>query len=220
MAKSIYRKLTGRDRTFLGYSQLWLGPDHILLVKSTRITEQYQRFALADIQSITITESRNRMPVWIAESAAVADAVDGGIFRISALSLRKYFFAITGAMALALVIADIARGPRCRCYLTTAVSRELLRPVSRMREAESFLAMVQPAIEAAQGSLPSTKQNAEPPAANEKPPEVPASEFASSRDRVRAVSIGRGADSCWRCSLRTAILRAYCARQSSPKFFF
>jgi hypothetical protein len=55
--ESIYRRLTGRKRTLLGYSQLWLAPDHILLVKSTRFAENYQRFALADIQAITVTET-------------------------------------------------------------------------------------------------------------------------------------------------------------------
>jgi hypothetical protein len=54
---SIYHRLTGRKRTLLGYSQLWLAPDHILLVKSTRFAESYQRFALADIQAVTVTET-------------------------------------------------------------------------------------------------------------------------------------------------------------------
>jgi hypothetical protein len=101
--QSIYRRLTGRKRTLFGYSQLWLAPDHILLVKSTRFAENYQRFALADIQAITVTET----PL-------------GG----------------------------------CRCYLHTAVSRELLAPVSNVHFARDFVALIRPAIEAAQGSLP------------------------------------------------------------------
>src|SRR6266849_5352271 len=101
MEKSIYQRLTGRKRTLLGYSQLWLGPDHLLLVKSTRFAEEYQRFALADIQAITLTEMHGLL------------------------------------------------GTRCRCYLHTAVSRELLRPVSRVRIARRFLARLRPAIEAA-----------------------------------------------------------------------
>ena len=120
MAKSIYQRLTGRKRTLFGYSQLWLAPDHILLVKSTHFAENYQRFALADIQAITVTET----PLG------------------------------------------------CRCYLHTAVSRELLAPVSRVRIARKFLARVRPAIEAAQGSLPVEGFATPDPPAVSQPPEV------------------------------------------------
>ena len=61
MAKSIYQRLTGRKRTLFGFSQLWLAPDHILLVRSTRFTENYQRFSLADIQAIVVTELPDRV---------------------------------------------------------------------------------------------------------------------------------------------------------------
>lgn len=171
----MYRKLTGRRRTLLGYSQLWLAPDHLLLVKSTRIAEQYQRFALADIQALTITRSSSRIPFQIAAAlAAIA-------WTLAALAVHliwaKYFFVITGAAALAAVIVDMLRGPACRCHLTTAVSREWLRPVSRIRAAQSFLGVIRPAIEAVQGTLASPEevpvvQSAGGPV---NPPEVPES---------------------------------------------
>jgi hypothetical protein len=59
-----------------------------------------------------------------------------------------------GLVALAFAILDIARGPRCRCVLQTAVSGERLYPISRTRTARSFLAAITPAIEAVQGSAP------------------------------------------------------------------
>jgi hypothetical protein len=62
MAQSIYRRLTGRARTLSGYSQLWIAPDHLLLLRSTRFTEFYQRFALADIQAVVVTELPARFP--------------------------------------------------------------------------------------------------------------------------------------------------------------
>jgi hypothetical protein len=124
MAKSIYQRLTGRKRTLLGYSQLWLAPDHILLVKSTHFAESYQRFALTDIQAIVVTET----PLG------------------------------------------------CRCYLHTAVSRELLAPVSRLRSVRKFLARVRPAIEAAQGNLPAqgfaTPEQSHAPPVGSPPPGV------------------------------------------------
>ena len=53
---SIYTKLTPVKRNFFGYTRLWLAPDHVLLLINSRFAEQYKRFALADIQSIVITE--------------------------------------------------------------------------------------------------------------------------------------------------------------------
>jgi hypothetical protein len=175
MAKSVYRKLTRRKRTLLGYSQLWLAPDHILLVKSMRLVEQYQRFALADIQAITITKSPDRTPYQVV--AALAATLWALTFLAVNAPFAKYFFVITGAIALAAVIVDLLRGPYCRCNLTTAVSRELLRPVSRLRTAQSFLAIVQPAIEAVQGSLgpPEEVRVSLPVAGVDQPPEVAAS---------------------------------------------
>ena len=73
-------------------------------------------------------------------------------FAVSSL-FAKIFFVATGALALAFVIRDIARGPRCHCHLYTAVSRERLEPVNRQRTARAFLAELRPAIEAVQGAI-------------------------------------------------------------------
>jgi hypothetical protein len=171
---SIYRRLTGRRRSLFGYSQLWLGPDHVLLVKSTRFAEQYQRFAMADIQAIVITSLPDRT---VAQMVGVAVAVLWMLLLLTVSSIfAKVFFAVTGAMALAVVLLDLARGARCRCHLHTAVSRELL-PVSRMRAAGALLDTIRPAIEAVQGRLPETAGVETQPSAAapllDSPPEVP-----------------------------------------------
>ncbi len=151
MASSIYRRLTGRARTLGGYSQLWIAPSHILLLRSTRFREHYARFALADIQAVVITELPSRTPL---QAALGAIAVLWTLsFTLVTYSFAKGFFLVTGGIALAFAIADIARGPRCRCFLHTAVSREPLTPVGRMRIARNFLAQLQPAIEAVQGAV-------------------------------------------------------------------
>jgi len=171
-----YRRLTGRKRTLSGYSQLWLAPDHVLLVKSTRFTEEYQRFALADIQAIVITALPGR-PL-VLQLAGVVGAIAWTLGLLAAGSaFGKGFFAVTGALALALVIVDIARGTLCRCYLHTAVSRELLEPMARLRAAHAFLAQLRPAIEAVQGSLAPERvamlEQPGPPAGPGRPPGVP-----------------------------------------------
>lgn len=150
--KQIYSRLTGRKRTLSGYSQLWLGSNHILLMKSTHFAEQYRRFALSDIQAIVVTSLAKRTVAQVIATVA-AIAWTSGILAVDSI-FAKIFFALTGALAIVAVIVDIVRGQRCVCYLQTAVSRERLATVSRVRSAAEFLARVEPAIVAAQGTLP------------------------------------------------------------------
>jgi hypothetical protein len=155
MATSIYRKLTGKARTLGGYSQLWLAPDHLLLLRSTGFRQQYWRFVLADIQAIVVTELPSRMPL---QAALGGVALLWMLAYLAVISIfAKSFFLVTGGIALAVVIGDIARGPRCRCFLHTAVSREPLSPVRRMRVAEKVLFQLQSAIESVQGSIATEK---------------------------------------------------------------
>jgi hypothetical protein len=173
---SQYRRLTGRCRHLLSYSQLWLGPDHVLLVKSTRFAEDYRRFAFADIQAISVTDLPDRTIYQIAAGVA-ALAWTLSVLAVASIA-AKIFFAVTGVLALVLVIADLARGTRCRCYLHTAVSNELLHPVSHRPAARVFLSRIRPMIEAVQGTLDTEQsvalQTAAASAPVDRPPEIAA----------------------------------------------
>jgi hypothetical protein len=169
----LYSRLSGRKRSLSGYSQLWLGANHILLVNSTHFAEVYRHFALSDIQAIVVTSLAERTVLQVI-GALAAIAWTSAALMVNSIFL-KIFFTATGAGALAVVIADILRGTRCVCYLQTAVSQERLAPISRLRQAGRFLARIQPAIEAVQGSLAPDQLTAELPAfANSPgaPPEV------------------------------------------------
>ncbi len=173
MSEHAYKRLTGRRRTLAGYSQLWLGPSHILLVNSTRFVEEYRRFALQDIQAIIVTALPPRTAIQIVGLiAAVLWTL--GFFAVNSV-YAKGAIAFTGVVALAAVTADLARGQRCRCYLQTAVSRELLAGVSRLKQANKFLAQVRLAIETVQGPLTAehvVKLDAQISSVSEYPPEV------------------------------------------------
>jgi hypothetical protein len=149
MTNSSYLRLSPKSRTWTGFSQAWLGSDHLLIVNSNRLVERYQRFAFADIQAIVVTEG-GRRAVWQAVAASIWFAASIAV----QVTFGKGFFATLGLVALIWAILDIARGPRCRCVLQTAVSRERLHPISRMRTARAFLATISPAIESVQGSVP------------------------------------------------------------------
>ncbi len=168
MPQSTYTKLTPTKRNIFGYTQLWLAPDHILLLISSQFAEDYKRFAFTDIQSIVVTEMPSRVvPQVIMILAALAWM---SLWFAVHLAFFKWIFAISGAIALFWSIRDIARGRRCRCFLHTRVSNELLAPVSRMKTARNFLAIVRPMTEAVQGALlPAQLSTVEAPYAAEKP---------------------------------------------------
>jgi hypothetical protein len=152
MPQSIYTKLTRRHRTVLGYTQLWLAADHLLLLTSSRFAEQYQRFAFTDIQAIVVTQ---RPPQVVLQVVMILAALAWmSLWFAVDSSFAKWTFAITGLLALLVPVIDIFRGPRCRCALQTRVSKERLAPVSRMKIARQFLAAIRPRIEAVQGTLP------------------------------------------------------------------
>ncbi len=111
--------------------------------------ERYRRFAFSDIQAIVVTEV-GRGSVW-RTAMALFLFVLAVAYRAS--TFGRDFFGILASIAFVLAITEFARGPRCRCFVQTAVSRERLFCVSRMRTARSVLATVGPAIESVQGNL-------------------------------------------------------------------
>ncbi len=147
-----YSKLTPRHRTLGGYTQLWLASDHLLLLSNTRFSEEYKRFSFADIQSIVVT----RLPSQLVLQIVMILAALAWMSLWFAVDSRfaKWAFEVTGALALLWPIVDMARGPRCRCFLRTRVTGELLAPVSRLKTADRFLALLCPVVESAQGALP------------------------------------------------------------------
>jgi hypothetical protein len=133
----------------MGYSQLWMGDDHLLLVRSARLVENYQRFAFKDIFALVISDGPDFR---VLQALAVVASLGWASLALTvSSSFGREFFIVTGFVVLALAIVDIWRGPRCRCVLHTAVSKEVLSPVSRRNTTWSFLSQVLPAIEAVQG---------------------------------------------------------------------
>ena len=135
----------------MGYSQLWLGEGHLLLVRSARVSENYQRFALEDIQAIVISDRPDFRALQVL--AVIVSLGWAALALAMSSTFGQGFFVITGLCGLAIAVIDIGRGPRCHCVLHTAVSKEPLSPICRRNASWKFLAVVLPAIEAVQGQL-------------------------------------------------------------------
>src|SRR5436190_779884 len=137
MSETTYKKLTGKKRSFLGFSQAWLGDDHLLIIDSTNYVEKYHRFALEDIQAIVIAEGPNVL-VW--QIVALAISAAWGLWAVvdAETTFGKIFWGLAGGAFFLAALQDLLRGQRCTCSLQTAVSRECLRSVARLPKARKF----------------------------------------------------------------------------------
>lgn len=154
-----YRKLPGsgtrRDGSFIAgsahQSRLWLGPDHLLLVDSTLAAQDLKRFYFRDIQAITVrktTTGRTTNLVMTGLAALLclwASLISFDVGRVILL----FIAAVCGGV----LVLNSLFGPTCECQLQTAVQRERLPSLGRLRTALKVLALLRPHLELAQGTL-------------------------------------------------------------------
>ncbi len=154
-----YRKLPGRgnrrEGTFIAgavrQSRLWLGQDHLLLVDSTLNAQELKRFYFRDIQAITVRKTHKGRTTNLVLAGLIAmfclwavlitDDVGQGVLLTIA--------AVFGGF----LIANSLFGPTCECHLQSAVQREQLPSLGRLRTARKVLGLLRPHIEQAQGNL-------------------------------------------------------------------
>jgi hypothetical protein len=170
-----YRRLPGFRRGFINSSSVWLGADHLLLVKSTRFREEYKRFHLSDIQAIAIARAPRfhistravaiaaawLVSVWASallfpavakvstSTSSSGDSITTTTTTMTSFGVAPVFWWIAAGLAAAWLYISAARSCRCRIY--TAVSSDELPSVYRTWTARKLLAAVEPRIAAAQG---------------------------------------------------------------------
>jgi hypothetical protein len=166
MADSIpYRKLPGSRRGMFFGSSVWMGPDHLLLVKSQRFQEEYKRFYFRDVQAIAVADA----PRFHISARAVAIAALWLMAFGYCLLPGRASYSVNGfayhpriaaapwmwliAAALVAAWAFISAKGSCVCRLYTAVSADPLPSVYRRWTAKKFLALVEPRIREAQAAL-------------------------------------------------------------------
>jgi len=151
-----YRRLPGKRRGILMGSSVWMGPDHLLLVKSSRFREEYKRFYLREIQAIVVAEaprfhiSTRSLLIGAVWSFAFFTSLGYGIG-----SGKPALAWVTGGIGVALALAwvYISSVSSCRCRLFTAVSSEPLPSIYRTWTARRFLEQVEPYIAQVQGVI-------------------------------------------------------------------
>lgn len=151
-ARIPYRKLPGRRRGFLFGSSVWLGPDHLLLVKSSRFREEYRRFYFRDIQAIVSAEA---VRLHISTRSALIGLAWLSVLTAANASGREpiQWVAWIGAALLVFAWMYCSVWGGCRCRIYTAVSSEELTSVYRRWTARRFVAAVEPHLTQVQGSI-------------------------------------------------------------------
>ena len=161
MANPEYTRLTfGRRSRKNGFfampgmrSSLWMGSDHILLVRTSLGTEEYRRFYFKDIQALIVQYTRRQIYLnvtFIALALLVLAIIgfswNGGVFSVVILGIAFVLFSIP-------ILVNSLLGPCCEVQIRTAVQIEDLPSLSRISRAERVLGRIRPRIQAAQGSL-------------------------------------------------------------------
>jgi hypothetical protein len=152
-----YTRLPGRGFRRKGFlpiirvsCTLWLAKDHILSVDNRVFSESYKRFYFPDIQAI-IVQRTNRGKVWNSILATLA-----GFAMVGALSVKGYgsvpFWILCGLFT-AIGLVNWVLGPTCRCDVITAVQRETLPSLERLKTVEKVLPTLQQLIKQAQGEV-------------------------------------------------------------------
>ena len=190
----VYRRLPGRSRKLFSVSsaerlELWLGPDHVLLLRKLAFSERCKRFYFRDIQAIVICRTTTAKLI---SAALIALSIGSGLMTISTVAQWgpwAWFLAVLPGIFVIATLVNLVRGPTCVCRLHTAVQQEDLVSLRRLRAAQKTLAILRPMIEAVQGPLrlddtaaPSTEEEAVAPSAHAIVEPAPAS--TPPRERV------------------------------------
>lgn len=144
------RLLLPREWGPLRYAEIWHEDDSLLCVHSSRISDRYARYRLRDIQALVLTE----FPLWNGARAAWLGL--SSFFTLVLLLAPPAWwklFALLPGVSLLWAIGYLARGPRCRLVLHTAVSTVTLEAVRTMRQARAVEPELRRLVEGAQGRL-------------------------------------------------------------------
>ena len=144
-----YKKLPDRGQNkswlfpFAGFgSRIFLGQDNLLCVYRKRYEEEYRRFYFKDIQAITIRKNRRDLAL----NAIFA------VLSIIFIAIETYLWPIS-VFFLFLILINWLLSPTCTCHIQTAVSKEKLPSLNRIKKAQKIIDQIIPFIEKEQGKL-------------------------------------------------------------------
>lgn len=143
-----YRRLPGAAG-FIFRQQLWLGPDHLLLVSSNALSQEYRRFYFGDIQGLVVAEIENAARFYGFVLSAIAFVLTLGL-----VAADHYVWAVLCGLLAASLLTFAWTRPLVHCVLKTRVSTQHLSTVKSVEAARKFASTLKAEIEKHQGPLP------------------------------------------------------------------
>lgn len=153
-----YTRLPGRGLRREGFvaltrtwCTLWLADDHVLSVDNHVFSEDYKRFYFRDIQALVMRKTR-RGAIWnIVISVFIALWL--WIMFLQTGNEERIVWLIVVVIFIVLLVINVLRGPTCSCQLITAVHKETLPSLDRIKTAEKVLGILRQRIRQAQRDL-------------------------------------------------------------------
>lgn len=144
----------GRAFSLAERQRLYMGTDHVMLTTRSFASERYNRFYLADIQSLTIQKTSagavlNMVLLSVAglfatfAAAGYINEWDAG-----AVTMMTVVAAVFGGLA----VLNTAFGPTCQCHVLTAVHEEPLYCLGRLWTAQRVIEYLRAMVEGVQGA--------------------------------------------------------------------
>lgn len=163
-----YTPLAGAPRGGAGAGQrLYLGPNHVLILRLYGTTEEAHRFYYKDITALRCQKTRKHL----VQSALYLALLLGPWLVLGrmpgVLEPQLYIAATFSVFGAVLLFANLFRGPTCRTWLHTANHTEPLPGLGRYRAARKALRALHERVEAVQGPAAGT------PGTEAMPPFVP-----------------------------------------------
>ncbi|MBM3753918.1 MAG: hypothetical protein FJW38_08060 [Acidobacteria bacterium] len=154
------RLLLPRESGLFRYAELWLDGAEILYVNSSRFSERYSRFQIADIQALVVTEFALWNPL---RSASLGLSFFFTLLLLILAPGAWAWWAVVPGIWLVFALFDVARGPRCRLVLHTAVSTVTIEAARTMKQANQAVPVLRALITSVQGELSRDGMTITPP---------------------------------------------------------
>jgi len=144
----VYRRLS-RSLGSYGFSHsVWEGPDHLLLVESSRFSESYRRLYYRDLRGFYFFPSRRR--IWLGMAALLPIGL-GLLFQVYEAP-PAVLGSFTGLSVLLLVI-NLLLGPTVTARVHTGAHLLELPSILRLRRARKITERIAAKVAAAQADL-------------------------------------------------------------------
>lgn len=146
IASDGYEPLPGRVSGPMYSARMYRGPDHLLKTTVQGFHEHFRRFAWEDIQGIVVEETPwNGVVNVLLVLVLLLLVVSYLTFTDKDWRIALWYLPFLALISV-LMLVNLRRGPTCKAWLITAVSRERLWSVNRTAVAESLAAEIAPII--------------------------------------------------------------------------